>query len=219
MLYNNNFIMKNKTLLIAIFITVIVNLLFLISLILVIVIGHKQPYTALFITLFMFAYHIDVRAIIGATISLFKGKININSSCFKISIKEFKFLNLLRVKQWKKHFVTLFENQFSVNNLNLDNIEKILKNNINAEIVHTLCFFAGFLAILFGWLLSRKLYKKDSFAGFLAILFGWLLSPEELLLYIITSAIASMFIDLPAILIQRYNRFRLLKIKNKVENS
>lgn len=189
--------MKNKNLLIAIFITIIVNILFLISLILIIVIGHKQPYPALFITLFMFAYHIDVRAIIGATISLFKGKININSSCFKISIKEFKFLNLLRVKQWKKHFVTLFENQFSVNNLNLDNIEKILKNNINAEIVHTLCFFAGFLAVLFGWLLS----------------------PEELLLYIITSAIASMFIDLPAILIQRYNRFRLLKIKNKVENS
>lgn len=185
--------MKNKTLLSFIIFSIVINILFIVSVILKLV-YNGQPYTAIFITLFMFVYHIDIRIIIGFIVSLFKSKINIKSKAFIISKKEFTLLEKMGVKKLNKHIITMYKNQFILSN-NCDShcIEIILKNNINAEIVHRVCFLIGLFAILFGYLLSS----------------------EELLIYVITSLLASFFFDLPSILLERYNRHRLQKIFNR----
>ena len=186
--------MKNKTLYNLIAISCLINILFAVSIILIVVCGYNQPWTAIFITLFMFAYHADIRILIGiVTNNLFKNKINIDKKCYKISTGEFTVLNKLGVKKWKSKFITMFKSQFEV--AGFADIEGVLRNNINAEITHHLCFVFGLLAVLFGWMISA----------------------EELWLYVITSVVASLALDLPPILIQRYNRYRLLKIKNSLK--
>lgn len=183
--------MKNKSIRNGIIIAVIVNIIFAAFGILLAVNGFKPPYVALFITSLMIAYHTDVRILIGTTFSLFKSKINVDKKCFVVKEKEFKFLTKLGVKNWKDKFVAWDKSQFILKDVkNKENIEKVLKNNINAEIIHWVSFFVGFLAILIGCLISI----------------------DELWIYIITSVATSLFVDLPPILIQRYNRFRLQKI-------
>ncbi len=187
--------MKNKTLLQVIIISAIINVSFIVSAILFAIYDCTQPYVAIFITLFMFAYHADIRLLVGLIISIFKKWINVDRDCFVISLKEYKRLDKLKIKKWKEHVLTLYKNQFVMQgNMSKERVETILKNNINAEITHWVCFFVSFLAILFGYLLS----------------------PEEIWIYIATSIVCSLLLDLPFILIQRYNRYRLLKIKNKI---
>ena len=185
--------MKNKTLLSFIIFSIVINILFIVSAVLKLV-YNGQPYTAIFITLFMFVYHIDIRVIIGFIVSLFKSKINIKSKAFIISKKEFTLLEKMGVKKLNKHIITMYKNQFILSN-SCDShcIEIILKNNINAEIVHRLCFILGLFAILFGYFLSN----------------------DEILIYILTSILASVLFDLPSILLERYNRHRLQKIFNR----
>lgn len=183
--------MKNKTLFVGAIIAIIVNLIFLVCGVLFAVYGYKSPYVALFITSLMFAYHTDVRILIGAIFTLTKRKINVNKTVFTVKEGEFKFLSKLGVKNWKDKFIAWDKSQFVLKNTRDKNqIETILKNNICAEVIHLVSFFVGFLAILIGCLISI----------------------DELWLYIITAVLTSLFVDLPPILIQRYNRFRLQKI-------
>lgn len=183
--------MKNKTLFIGVVIAIIVNIIFLVCGVLFAVCGYGSPYVALFITSLMFAYHTDVRILIGTFFTLTKSKINVNKKIFEIKENEFAFLSKLGVKRWKDNFIALYKNQFILKSTRDKNqIEKVLKNNICAEIVHWVGFFVGFFAILIGCLISV----------------------DELWLYIITAVLTSLLVDLPPILIQRYNRFRLQKI-------
>lgn len=183
--------MKNKTLFVGAIIAIIVNLVFLLCGVLFAVCGYKSPYVALFITSLMFAYHTDVRILIGAIFTLTKRKINVNKKVFVVRESEFKFLSKLGVKNWKDRFIAWDKSQFVLKDTRDKNqIEKVLKNNICAEVIHWVSFFVGFFAILIGCLISI----------------------DELWLYIITAVLTSLFADLPPILIQRYNRFRLQKI-------
>ena len=181
----------NKTLLAVIIYSVIVNFLFIASAVFLFVFGYKQPYIALFITLLMFAYHIDIRIIVGMLVSCFKQKINVDNALFNVSQSEFRLLSFFKVRCWKDRFVTLYKNQFI---LEKNDIVSLLKNNINAELVHQICFFIGLLAIVLGYLVS----------------------PDELLLYVITSLLVSFLFDLPPVMIQCYNRYRLQNIKKKI---
>ena len=184
--------MKNKTLLNCILLTFLVNVTFAVFLVLVILFENKQPYLALFITFTIFAYHLDIRFLIGALVSLFKGKINVEKKSHRISEKEYKRLVKLKVKKWKDRLPTLFKKQFTLKGA--QGVDEVIRNCINAESVHWLCFFFGFGAIPLGCLLSF----------------------EELWLYILTSCLASLFVDLPFVLIQRYNRYRLYSLRDKL---
>lgn len=187
--------MKNKMSPQIIIISGIINISFIVSAILFAIYGCTQPYVAIFITLFMFAYHADIRLLIGFIVSIFKKRINVDKKCFAVSLKEYKRLDKLKIKKWKEHVLTLYKNQFTIQgSFNKERVEAILKNNINAEITHWICFFISLLAILFGYLLS----------------------PEEIWIYICTSIACSLLLDLPFILIQRYNRYKLLKIKSRM---
>ncbi len=185
--------MKNKTLINGIIVTTLINLLFLVSLFLCIQYGFSGWRISVFITLLMFVYHTDVRIIIGTLFTfLFKQKININNKIYYVKESEYKFLSKLGVKKWKDKTITIFKNFFVVKDIhNEDTISYVLKNNICAEVIHWVCFFVGFISILIGCMLSA----------------------DEWYIYVITAILASFLVDMPSILVQRYNRYRLQKIR------
>ena len=188
--------MKNRTLSIFIILCSFINVFFLASGILIGIFGFAQPYFAIFVTLFMFAYHLDSRIIVAVILNLFRKDINIDRRIYHISEKEYKRLDRLKVRYWKDHFITMFKDRFVFSGSSRnERVVNILKNNINAEVTHWLCFFIGFLAILFGYLISS----------------------DELVIYLVTSILASFLFDFPSILIQRYNRYRLLNLRRMTE--
>ena len=158
--------------------------------------GYVQPYVALFITSLMFVYHCDIRIFIGYIANIFKNKININNKCFNISKREYDILEKLKIKKWKDKYFTLYKNQFTITKIDKIKIEEVIKNNINAEIVHKLCIIFGLLAIAIGSMISI----------------------DEILIYTLTSIFTCLCLDLPPILIQRYNRYRLQKILMRNNN-
>lgn len=183
----------SKTLKNGIILLIFINLLFIISLALCICTNFKSPYFSIFITVLMFAFHFDFRALSGLIFSAFKNKINVDNKIYNISEKEYQLLTKLKVKSWKDGFFAIDKKLFIIKTINKNNLEYVLKNNINAELIHIFCFFFGFISILIGCLISI----------------------EEWYIYLITAIITSFIVDFPPILIQRYNRYRLLKIKNK----
>ena len=188
----------NKGLKDIVIMAIIFNMIFIICAVLCGIFGFHTPYFALFITALMFAYHIDVRLIIGFSISKFvKPKINVHKKCFAIPENEYRRLEKFGVKNWKDKFLTVFKHQFVIQDIkNKQNIEYVLRNNISAEIIHWVCFFVGLLAILIGCLLSIS----------------------EWYIYVITAILASLLADVPPILIQRYNRYRVLKIAKRLQD-
>lgn len=167
------------------------NIAFLCSGVFVLTLGWASPQSAVFITLFMFVYHTDVRVLIGFVFSKFiRPHISVQSGVFVVGKGEYNFLCKLGVKKWKDRFVAWDKTLFVLQKMDTDRMNLVLQNNINAELTHWVCFFVGLLAIPFGLLLSR----------------------DEWLIYVITSAATSLFADLPPICIQRFNRHRLQKI-------
>lgn len=183
--------MKNKSFLAGLIITIILNLFFLTGIILCCIFGFTMPYSTILITGFMFAYHCDIRILIAEIFTVFfKKRVNLSKKTYKISKKEFNFLNRLGVKKWKDSFVAWDKKQFVIKDLrNRENLEIVLRNNISAEIIHWICFIASFFSILFGCLMSLS----------------------EWWIYLVTAIVVPLLIDLPPILIQRFNRFRLQK--------
>lgn len=183
--------MKNKSFLAGLIITIILNLFFLTGIILCCIFGFTMPYSTILITAFMFAYHCDIRILIAEIFTVFfKKRVNLSKKTYKISKKEFNFLNRLGVKKWKDGFVAWDKRQFIIKDLrNRENLEIVLRNNISAEIIHWICFIASFFSILFGCLMSLS----------------------EWWIYLVTAIVVPLLIDLPPILIQRFNRFRLQK--------
>lgn len=156
---------------------------------------NNQPYIAIFVTICMIASHSNIRIIIGLIVPLFVSRHNIDAKIHRVSNLEYKFLTKLGVKRYKDKYFAYDRSQFVIANINKESIEVALRNNINAELVHILCFLFSTLSILFGYLLSK----------------------DELIIYIITFIIAAVFIDIIPITIQRYNRYRLLKINSRFE--
>lgn len=183
--------MKNKSFLAGLIITIILNLFFLTGIILCCIFGFTMPYSTILITGFMFAYHCDIRTLIAKIFTFFcKKRVNLSKKTYKISKKEFNFLNRLGVKKWKDSFVAWDKKQFVIKDLrNRENLEIVLRNNISAEVIHWICFIASFFSILFGCLMSLS----------------------EWWIYLVTAIVVPLLIDLPPILIQRFNRFRLQK--------
>ncbi|MDE6781517.1 MAG: hypothetical protein K2J40_08675 [Ruminococcus sp.] len=143
------------------------------------------------VTSMTFAYHFDIRLIIGHIIILFKEKINTDSRYFKVSETEKNIYKKLNIKSWKSRVPTYNPDEFDIKK---NSIEQLIINCCNSEIVHTVNIFASYIPILF------------------SIRFG------SLPVFIITSVSASIY-DLQFVLLQRYNRPRLIKYAHKKEKN
>ena len=143
------------------------------------------------ITAFTIMYHFWVRIIMGNVSKLFKKYINYKQWLFKERKFEKQLYKLLHVKEWKGKALTYNPELFSLKDYTL---EEIANTMTKAEVDHWINEVISLTTLLF------------------AIPWG------EFWIFLI-SAIVAMLFDSQFIIIQRYNRPRIIRIleKSKIE--
>lgn len=140
---------------------------------------------SLAITFFTTSYHIVIRLLSPHILSLlFHHKYNYQIWWFQPKTWETKLYKGLKVKQWKRQVMVFDPSQFS---LKIHSIQEVINNMCHAELVHELIMLFSILSILF------------------TIPFG------ALPVFLITAICATLF-DSMFVMIQRYNRPRLVRI-------
>ena len=140
---------------------------------------------SLAITFFTTSYHIVIRLLSPLILSLlFHHKYNYQIWWFQPKTWETKLYKGLKVKQWKRQVMVFDPSHFS---LKIHSIQDVINNMCHAELVHELIMLFSILSILF------------------TIPFG------ALPVFLITAICATLF-DSLFVMIQRYNRPRLVRI-------
>ena len=139
------------------------------------------------IVAFTIMYHLWVRIIMGNVTNLFKTKIKYNSWWFKERKFEKRLYKLLKVKKWKGKALTYNPELFSLKERSLEDIARAMTK---AETDHWVNEIISLSTILFGFIWGHV----------------WLFA---------LSAVAAMMFDGQFIIIQRYNRPRVLKLLEK----
>ena len=136
------------------------------------------------ITAFTIMYHFWVRIIMGNVSKLFKKNINYKQWWFKERKFEKKLYKILRVKSWKDKSLTYNPNDFSLKD---NSLEKIANTMAKSEVDH--------------WI-NELISISTMFFGFI-----W----GEFWIFCITAVFAMIF-DSQFIIIQRFNRPRIVKL-------
>ena len=139
------------------------------------------------ITAFTIMYHLWVRIIMGNVSKLFKKQINSKQWWFKEKYFEKTLYKLLRVKEWKGKALTYNPELFS---LKENSLEEISNTMVKSELDHWINEAISLSTLLF------------------AIIWG------NFWIFLLTAIIAMIF-DMQFIIIQRYNRPRILKLLEK----
>ena len=139
------------------------------------------------ITAFTIMYHFWVRIIMGNVSKLFKKHINYKQWLFKERKFEKKLYKILRVKDWKGKALTYNPESFS---LKEHSLEEIANTMAKSEVDHWINEAISLSTMLF------------------AIIWG------KFWIFCLT-AVAAMIFDSQFIIIQRYNRPRIVKILEK----
>ena len=152
---------------------------------------HKTE-TILWIGIIAFTimYHFWVRIIMGNVSKLFKKYINYKQWWFKEKGFEKRLYQLLRVKEWKGKALTYNPESFS---LKQHSLEEIANTMVKSEVDHWINEVIS---------LSTLLFIIPWGDGMWAFIF---------------SAIAAMIFDSQFIIIQRYNRPRILRVLEREE--
>ena len=142
------------------------------------------------ITFGTIAYHFCMRLIVGEIInSLLHNKVDYNKKWFHIGKTEQRIYNRLKVKGWKNKMPTYDKTLFDANKHSWNEIAQAM---CQSEIVHETIVVFSFLPIA------------------LAVPFG------TLPVFLITSILAAGF-DLMFVVMQRYNRPRIIKLIKRYE--
>lgn len=141
----------------------------------------------LYVTFLTISYHFVMRLIVGEliTVRYRNRKFNINSAGFRMYKFEPKLYKRLKVKKWKKNIITAKPEQFDISK---NSMEALLHNIAQAELVHRTIMVLSFVPLV------------------LIIPYG------EPIIFIVTS-ILSCLIDLQFVIVQRYNRTRVIILK------
>ena len=140
---------------------------------------------------FTIMYHFWVRIIMGNVLKLFKKHITYKQYFFKEKKFEKKFYDLIKVKSWKDKVLTYAPQEFD---LKENSLETVANNMAKAELDH--------------WINSLISISTISF-GFISNVF-W---------PFIVSAILAMAFETQFIVLQRYNRPRVVKIIEREEKN
>lgn len=142
------------------------------------------------ITVGIALYHFAMRLFIGSVVNLImKNKADHNSIWFREKRFENKLYKLIRVRKWKKYLPTYSPVTFDTTQ---KTVKEIVGATCQAEIVHEIIMVLSFMPIALIPLLG----------GVAAI--------------IITSFL-SMLIDLTFVILQRYNRPKLIRVMERFE--
>lgn len=150
---------------------------------------HENNETLLWIgiTAFTIMYHFWARIIMGNVSKLFKKHINYKQRWFKERKFEKKLYKLLNVKKWKDKVFTYNPGDFSVKHRSLEDMANTMAKS---EVDHWINEAISISTMLFGLIWGK----------------AWIF---------ILTAIAAMIFDSQFIIIQRYNRPRIVKIMNR----
>lgn len=152
---------------------------------------EKVVFYSLFVTFFTFSYHFVIRLTIGLVSWFFPEKLVVpDNRWFSPKKFERKIYKFLNVKKWKGHVPVYFPKAFS---LEKHSLEQISKTMCSAELTHEIIFVFSFVPIAF------------------SLKFG------VPLVFIITSFIAAA-VDSVFIIVQRYNRPRIMKLMKLKSN-
>jgi len=143
------------------------------------------------IVAFTIMYHFWVRIIMGNVSKLFKKHINYKQWWFKERKFEKSLYKFLKVKEWKGKALTYNPNDFSVKE---NSLEKIANTMAKSEIDHWINEAISLSTLLF-------IIPWGAFGVFLV------------------QAIVAMIFDSQFIIIQRYNRPRIVKILERDKNN
>ena len=169
--------------------TVFLLIGFAISLPILIVTGNAIS-EVITITIGVALYHFVMRLVVGTVVNLImKNKANHNSVWFREKRFEKKLYNLLRVRKWKKYIPTYSSDTFDTNK---KTVKEIVGATCQSEIVHEIIMVLSLLPI-----------AVIPFLGGAAAIF-------------ITSFL-SMLIDFVFVILQRYNRPKLLRVMERFD--
>ncbi len=141
---------------------------------------------SLYITFLTFSYHFIMRFAMGR-LPIFKTDFDYNAKRFQPKKFEKKLYKFLKVKNWKKHIPAYYPETFDSR---CHSLEEIAKAMCNSEAVHERIAVFSFVPILF------------------SIKYG------TLAVFVITSVLACL-VDLVFVVVQRYNRPRVIKLIEK----
>lgn len=134
------------------------------------------------------AYHFIIRLIVGVLVDRkMKNKADYTKKWYQVSDSEQKLYQKLRVKKWKNKMPTYDKDVFDTSKHSWD---EIIQAMCQSELVHEINIVFSLLPIV------------------ASVWFG------SFVVFLITSILGAMF-DLMFVMMQRYNRSRILKMKRK----
>lgn len=137
-------------------------------------------------------YHFGMRLLIGSIFDKYmNNKADYSKECYQLKTWEISLYDKLKVKKWKNRMPTYKPELLSPKEHNWDEIAQAM---CQAELVHETIILFSFVPILFSRIWGTF----------------WV--------FFITSALAALF-DLSFVIIQRYNRPRVVKIALKEKNN
>ena len=145
---------------------------------------------AVTITIGITLYHFAMRLTVGAIVNLImKNKANYKNVWFREKRFEKKFYNLLRVRKWKKYIPTYSPDTFDTSQ---KTVKEIVGATCQAEIVHEVIMVLSLLPI-----------AAIPFLGGAAAIF--------------TTSFLSILIDSVFVILQRYNRPKLIRVMERFD--
>lgn len=132
-------------------------------------------------------FQFGVRVIVGNVVPRFKHKINVESKWFKTKSFEEKLFKKLNVKKWKNKAPVYDPEEFDFEKNTKD---QLIINMCNAEIVHEVNILSGYISLIFA-----------IFLGYVWLFF--------------IGAILGTGMDLIFVIIQRFNRPRMIRYLNR----
>ena len=139
-----------------------------------------------YVTFLTISYHFSMRLIVGEVVTVIycKREFNLDSAGFRLHRFEKDLYRRLNVKKWKLHMITAKPEQFDLRENSMDDL---LHNMAQAELVHRIIMVLSFVPLL-------------------------LIIPYGVPMVFIVTSIAAALIDLQFVIIQRYNRPRVMKL-------
>ena len=150
--------------------------------------SSMSVFLSLAITFGTTAYHLCIRLIIGILFNFFmKNRADYTKKWYNVKAWEQKLYTKLKVKKWKNKMPTYDIDAFNVSKHSWD---EIAQASCQSELVHETNIIFSFVPIIFS---------------------VWF---ESIAVFIITSVLGAAF-DLMFVIMQRYNRPRILKMTSK----
>lgn len=147
---------------------------------------NAEPYITLAVTFGTTLYHFAMRLIVGV---LVPRSFKYTDSFFVEKPFEKNLYKFLKVKKWKRFMPSYNPASYSIKN-SFEMLEKVANTTCRNEIIHLVICFLSFVPISFSMFFDAKI------------------------VFVITSILGCLF-DMIFIIMQRYNRPRLVKIINR----